>query len=444
MPRAGHDKYVTRITGATQCLLAALAMSAVAAGCGGSSKPAASKPTATAKTRQSGQAKAKPPSDSEALQDLLRTRARAIQDGDPDLLAGTSVGAQQTRDRRQAKWAAALSLGPVELSAGSTKFDAEAATMHVQTTYDFDGVDSRFLVRSAMTLAKTPEGWRVKRDRPTGVEAPWQHGRYVPHRSPHFLALTPKGLRVAGLMRDLEAGRAKMKAALPGVRPPSRLLVVVTRGNRDTRALTRDVRALGSLTAIAEASVDEQGPAKRVASIAGQRLVVIWRSYGRDSRAGRRETIAHEMTHASLLKRTSGRMPVWLIEGMAMYASGDERYGEAGALLSGAQLRDNSKQAAAKRTLSLTALGRPTSMAKLSSTPLAFAYSYSAAAAYAIAAKHGRKGLLKLYDGFNDEKITGRAGRKLMDRVMRRTLHQSFKSVQSDVDAYARAHARVG
>jgi hypothetical protein len=83
-------------------------------------------------------------------------------------------------------------------------------------------------------------------------------------------------------------------------------------------------------------------------------------------------------------------------------------------------------------------------MTRLGSTPLAFAYSYSAAAAYAIAAKHGRKGLLGLYVGFNDETIKGRAGRKLMDRVMRRTLHESLSSVQSDVDAFARAHARVG
>jgi hypothetical protein len=419
-------------------------MSVVVAGCGDSSKPAAPKPRGTATTRQSAQAKAKPPSDSDALQRLLVERARGIQDGDAVKLTGTSTGAQQARDRRQAKWAGALALESVELTAGSTRFDGEAATMHVNTVYSFKAVESKFLVRSAMTLAKTPKGWRVKRDRPMGVEAPWQRGAYVPRPSRHFMALTPKGLKVNGFSKDLEAGRAKMKAALPGVRAPGRLLVVVTRGNSDTRALTRDVRALGALTAIAEASVDEKGPAKRVASITGQRLLVIWRSFGKQTRAGRRETIAHEMTHASLLKQTSGRMPVWLIEGMAMYASGDDRYGEAGALLSGAQLKDSSKQGAAKQTLSLTALGKPTSMAKLGPTPLAFAYSYSAAAAYAIAAKHGRKGLLRLYEGFSNEKIKGRAGRKLMDRVMRRTLHQSFNSVQSDVDAYARAHARVG
>jgi hypothetical protein len=244
-------------------------------------------------------------------------------------------------------------------------------------------------------------------------------------------------------MKDLEAGRARMKKGLPGVKAPGRLLVVVTRQNADTRALTRDVRALGALTAIAEASIRQTGPARRVTSIGGQRLVVAWRSFGRQSHAGRRQTIAHEMTHASLLRKTSGRMPVWLIEGTAMYVSGDDRYGDAGALLTGAFLRDPKQQKKAKAVLSLTALGKPTSMDRLAATPLAFAYSYSAAAAYAIAAKHGRKGLLALYQGFDNAKLKGHAGRKLTDRVMRRTLHESFSEVQKDVDAFASAHPSI-
>ena len=58
------------------------------------------------------------------------------------------------------------------------------------------------------------------------------------------------------------------------------MLVVVTRGASDARALTRDVRALGSLTAMAEAEVTFRGPARRVSVISGQRIVVFWRSYG--------------------------------------------------------------------------------------------------------------------------------------------------------------------
>lgn len=413
----------------------------LAAGCGGS-KPSAAKPSATATARKPAE-KSQPPSDDQQLQHLLLERSRAIQDGDAARLAATSTGVQQGRDRRAAKSAAALPLGSVEVEATSTTVGKATATMHALTSYDFDDVDSSFAVRSSMRFSKTPDGWRLKSDRPAGIEAPWQRGAYVVRRSDHFLVLTPRGLKVPGIMKDLEAGRAKMKKGLPGVKTPGRLLVVVTKGVADTKALTRDVRALGTLNAIAEASVDESGPARRVKTVGAQRLLVAWRSFGRQNHAGRRRTVAHEMTHASLLKKTSGRTPAWLVEGMAMYVAGDKRYGDAGALLSGAQLRDSSQQGAAKRVLSLTALGRPTSMTRLGATPLAFAYSYSAAAAFAIAAKHGRKGLLRLYYGFNDERIKGSAGRKLMDRVMRKTLHQSLASVQKDVDAFARSHAVI-
>jgi hypothetical protein len=163
-------------------------------------------------------------------------------------------------------------------------------------------------------------------------------------------------------MGDLEAGRARMEHALPGVRPPRRVLVLVTRGDPDTRALTHDVRTPGSLTALAEARVSTGGPARRVTGISGQRVLVLWRSFGRRSTQERRMVIAHELTHAALARQTSGRTPAWLVEGTAMYASGDQRAGEAGALLSGAQLVDASQQAAARRTLSLAALAKPDAM----------------------------------------------------------------------------------
>ena len=69
--------------------------------------------------------------------------------------------------------------------------------------------------------------------------------------------------------------------------------------------------------------------------------------------------IAHELVHAALVKRAGGRVPAWLSEGIAMYASGDKRAGDAGALLSGGQLKDSSKQGAAENALSLTKLAKP-------------------------------------------------------------------------------------
>ncbi len=439
---AGTNDFVTHATGAVRFAAALVGAALLVAGCGGSKpgprskehpgKAATATPTAT------------PQSDAQQLQSLLGERARRIENGDAEALADTSTGAQQARDRHEANAARALKLEDVALQARSTSIKSDTATAQVITSYRFLGIaDSEFAIRSAMTFAKTEDGWRVKGDRPTqGVQAPWQLANYTVRRSPHFVALTPAGLKVERLMKDLEAGRVTMKRGLPGVKVPERLLVVVARGNEDTKALTRDVRALGSLDAIAQAAVDETGPAKRVTHVSAQRLLVIWRWFKRESRAERRQTIAHEMTHASLVKQTSGRLPAWLVEGMALYVSNDRRYGDAGAMLVGGVLRDRSKQAASKRVLSLTVLGKSKSLQNLASTPLAFAYSYSAAAAFAIARKHGRKGLLRLYKAFSSSKYKGPAGRKLMDRVMRRTLHESLASVEQEVSAFARAHAQ--
>jgi hypothetical protein len=151
--------------------------------------------------------------------------------------------------------------------------------------------------------------------------------------------------------------------------------------------------------------------------------------------------IAHELTHAALARRTSGRVPAWLVEGIAMYASGDERSANAGALLAGGRLKAAGEQTAAERELSLARLARPDAMNRLAPIPLAVAYSFASAAAFAIAADHGRSALLRVYDAFGDERIHGRPGPRLDDRVMRRVLHESLRSVQADASAFARAHA---
>jgi hypothetical protein len=418
-------------------VLAAAAAAALLAGCGGHGHPAA----AGAATPKAGKAKARPPSDTEQLRALLNARAAATRDGDVTALERTSAGSQRRRDGRAAAAARPLPLSHVAMTARTTQIHGDRAVLQVQTIYSFSGVRSVFVKHARVTAKKTPEGWRVTRDRARGVKAPWELGRYTVHRSRHFLALSPRGLHVGSLMSDLEHGRTEQRHGLPSARPPGRMLVLVTRGVSDARALTRDVRSLGSLTAMAEAEVTFRGPARRVSVISGQRIVVFWRSYGGRPARERRMVMAHELTHAALARRTTGRTPAWLVEGIAMYASGDQRAGDAGALLSGARLKVASAQPAAERVMSLAHLARPRAMNRLSTIPLAVAYSFSSAAAYAIAEKHGRAGLLRLYKAFNDESIHGHASARLDNRVVRHALHESLSSVQADAEAFARAHA---
>ena len=169
-------------------------------------------------------------------------------------------------------------------------------------------------------------------------------------------------MKVGSLMTDLEKGRARMKRGLPGVKAPGE-------GARDRRpqqqrhaALTKDLKTLSV------AGRGRRGPGARptgrprsVDDVGGQRVFVLWRSYGkRSARASAARSIAHELVHAALARRTGGRVPPWLSEGIAMYVSGDKRAGDAGALLSGAaSSRTRPSRSAAKNALSLARLSKP-------------------------------------------------------------------------------------
>jgi hypothetical protein len=415
--------------------------------CGGGGSANDKAPAAT-KTTQSGTPKPKPvatraPSDSEQLTKLLTERAYALEQGDVDGFLKTSTGDQARKDKGAIDRAEALPINDVQMTPRGTDIDGDRATLRVDMIYSFDGLSTRYVKTSRMTAQKTPDGWRVADDRPSaGALAPWEYATYKARTSRHFLALAPKSLKVGNLMQDLEKGRAQMERSLRGVKAPDRLLVIVARTSTDTKALTKDLKTIKALVAVAEAQVSLKGPARQVDAVGGQRVFVLWRSYGNRSAKERRMVIAHELTHAALVRRTGGRVPPWLVEGIAMYASGDKRAGDAGALLSGGQLRDQSKQESAEGVLSLTRLARPTALDRMGAVSLTFAYSYSAAAAYAIAQNHGgAKGLLRLYSAFNSTKIKGKPGRKLTDRVMRKALRTSLTSVENDVKAYARANS---
>jgi hypothetical protein len=422
------------------------AAAAVIAGCGdtASSAPApATKQSADARKATPAAEKKKPPSDTEQLDALLMDRGAALEQGDVADFLATSTDGQVAKDKRQMAAAKALPLTSVKLAAKGTEFTGDKATMRVEMSYSFDGIDTYYFKTSSMTAKKTPEGWRVANDKPTyGMLAPWEYKRYTARKSAHFLALAPRGMKVGSLMTDLEKGYNRMKHGLPGVKAPKKVLVIVTRSSTDTKALTKDIKTLKSLTAVAENQYSTEGAAKRIDQVWGQRVFVLWRSYGNRGADERRMVVAHELVHTALASRTSARTPPWLTEGIAMFVSGDNRAGDAGALISGrGVLKDPSKQGAAKKAMSLARLSKPTALNNMSPVSLSFAYSYSSAAAYAIAAKHGRKGLLKLLSAYNSEKVKGK-GSTLTDHAVKRALKMSLSSLKSEVDSYASSHSR--
>ena len=182
----------------------------------------------------------------------------------------------------------------------------------------------------------------------------------------------------------------------------------------------------------------EAGPAQRVTEVASQRLLVVWPPFSTLDAEGRMRVVTHELTHAGLAGVTSGRTPAWLLEGMALYVSDDRRAGEAAEHV--ARLRRS--QPSARRARHASRASRaPTRSRACSGDPQAAAYAYASAAAFYIAGRFGRKRYLELYDAFNDEELTGRAGTELTDRAVRRTLGVSLSRLDRDLRAWIRTQS---
>lgn len=422
--------------------LAAVAVAFAACGDNGGDSPSPTSKQAASKTTPKA-TPTPPPNDTAQLAKLLTVRAAALRAGNDVSLRNTSMGALATRDKRTAAAAGELPISTIDLAAEATEIAGKRATLRVNMSYTFEGIETTYYKTSRMSAEKTPEGWRFTNDRPSaGTLAPWEFTRYKARETKHFLALAPRNVRVGKLMTDLEKGRTKMRRGLAGVKPPDKVLVIVARDGRDINALTKNRKTRRLLVASAESQYATTGSAQRITRVWGARVFVMWKSYRAGSTAERRQVVAHELVHSALAHRTSARTPPWLFEGIALYASGDNRSPDAGAIISGrGVLRSSTEQARAQAAMSLAKLSRPKALEQMSSVGISFAYAYSSSAAYTIAAKHGRKALLRLLTAYNSEKNKG-SGRKLADRVVRRTLKKSLKTLESEVDAYASSNSR--
>ena len=192
-----------------------------------------------------------------------------------------------------------------------------------------------------------------------------------------------------------------MRRLLTGGRLRRRYLVVVAADAGQARALTTAIRGVGSLAALVDASVLYTGPAQRARRVVSLRLVAVWPAFERLDATGRTRVVTHELTHAALTGATSGRTPAWLAEGIALYVSGDRREAP------GADLG---------------ALSGPDAIGRLSGPAQASAYAAASAAAFAIADRYGHRRLLALHESFNDPRLAGAPGPRLVDRALRRRL----------------------
>ena len=398
------------------------------AGCSGADK--ADPPAGAPVTRENGS------SGVQQVRELLAVRAAALQRGDAGAYAATATGPQKRLDRAHAGRIEGLGVRGVRLRAVGGRVRTDQARVQVALEYRIRGVRGTFGSRRRMDLRRRGGRWLVTRVR--GRERPpWEAGRFVLLRSEHFVVLAPPGVPEAPLAEALEAGYTETGDVL--IRPAlaRRYLVVVAADAGQARALTELIRGVGSLAAIADAEVREEGDAQRVSEVVSQRLLVVWPQFEQADYAGRLRVVTHELTHAALAGVTSGRTPSWLLEGTALFVSGDRRVGEAAQLISGGGPR------AVRRALTLSGLSDPDAIARLDGEGQSAAYAYSSAAAFYIADRFGEKRLLALYTAFNDDRVKGEGGVQATDAAVRRVLDRPLARLERDLQRWIVTRAVV-
>jgi hypothetical protein len=405
--------------------LAALAvLVAGLAGCSGGGDGDDNSPGGTSARGTSAPEK---PSDEAQLTALLERRARALQAGSPRRYAATATGAQRARDRTAARNAAGLPLRRVGLEPRSIDLDGRRAVLNVRARYAIAGIRGHFESDRTLRARRTSRGWRIASSTSRRSHQPWEIARYTAARTPHFTILAPAALGIDGLETALEGGYERMRDVLVSGVLRRRYLVVVPQSAADARRMTTGIRGVASLAAISDSAVREEGPADRVVQVASQRLLVLWPAFAPLDADGRARVITHELTHAALAGRTSGRTPGWLQEGIALYVSGDRRVGAAARFVAGDAGR------VSRRALTLTGLSAPGAIGRLGGEGQSAAYAYSSAASFYIAERFGRKRFLRLYGAFNDPKLAEPDGPELTAAAVERTLGIGLLELERDL-----------
>ena len=369
----------------------------------------------------------KPPSAEAQLGALLQRRARALQAGSARRYAATATGAQRARDRAVARNAAGLPLRHVALEPREIEVHGARAVLRVRSGYGVAGIRGRFEADRTLRARRTARGWRIASSASRRQRLPWEIARFSARRTAHFTILAPAALATGGLEAALEDGYDRMGEVLVKGVLRRRYLVVVAADAAQARQMTTGIRGVATLAAISDSAVREQGPADRVVQVASQRLLVVWPSFDPLDADGRRRVIAHELTHAALAGRTSGRTPGWLVEGIALYVSGDRRVGDAARFVAG------DAGGVSRRALTLTGLSAPGAIGRLGGEGQSAAYAYSSAAAFYIAERFGRKRYLRLYDAFNDPKLTEPEGAELTAAAVRKALGVDLLELERDL-----------
>ena len=404
-------------------LLPLLAVAAVS-GCGGGGDGGSKEPSGKDEQKElldSVDTRPRDVDDSdEEIKQLLADRAAALEARDAKVLRATAAGAQRERDERALANLEELPLERVRLEPGELQISGRRATMQAGMAYRVKGASRPFLTSRKVVARKSAAGWRIVRDVPRHDALPWEVERYTATTGRNVVLLTPPQVQPGGLMPGLQAAYGKIARDLPARDLPERVLVIAARDAGQVKQL--DGKGInGGVVAMASVFVDyKPGGALEVQRVLSQRMTIVMDRFDRMPEQEREWTLAHEMVHTAMNPDTSGRTPQWVIEGVAMYVSGEDLSGYTGYV--------------AGDRPSLSELSKRDAIANLSdSDAQGAAYVVASAAAEEIAERKGNEGLFRFYEAFNDSTITGPPGPRTTDKVLRKSVGISLRELDAAI-----------
>ena len=194
---------------------AALALALGVAGCGGSGG-GGNGPDGTGAR---GTEAPKPASAEAQLAALLERRAQALQSGSPRRYAATATGAQRTRDRRVARYAAGLPLRRVALEPRKIDVNGARAVLAGPLGLRDRGHPRAFEADRTLRARRTGAGWRIAPTRAGASAIRGRSTRFTARRTDHFTILAPAALADDGLETALEGGYDRMGERARAGRP---------------------------------------------------------------------------------------------------------------------------------------------------------------------------------------------------------------------------------
>ena len=267
-----------------------------------------------------------------ALEEVLRTRERAVLDKDANTWLSTVDPAQRTfRAKQQAQFAnlvrlplsrwtyAVVGPGPALSAARQAELGADAWVAQVDLGYRFGAADRTDVHSSEyLTMVDRDGTWQVASDSDAhSATEIWDLGplTVLTGRSSVIIGLGPRASLTA-YVSQADAAVTRV-SAIWGTAWPRRVVVLVPRTQAQMgRLLDRSSDTLDQIAAVTtgELTAAEGSPAG-----GADQIIVNPAGFAKLGALGRRVVITHEATHVAVRGSTPRQVAIWLSEGFADY-----------------------------------------------------------------------------------------------------------------------------